>query len=93
MSSEVCALVTGDYRKYTQSAKHILTIFSSVVRALTLKLGKTLSHQIKWRFVKEPGKAKRLSWISHNPDLWPLFIHFKFPNLGVNEGLIFVEVE
>ena len=67
-----------------------LNTFSSVERALTLKLGKTLSHQIKVRFVREPGKAKQ---ISHNSDLWPLFIHFKFPNLGVNEGLIFVEVE
>ena len=63
------------------------------MKALTLKIGKTLSHQIKVRFVRGPGKAKRLSWISHNPDLQPLFIHFKFPNLGVDEGLIFVEVE
>jgi len=39
-----------------------------IVRAVTLQPGKALSHQIKTRFVRESGKAKGLSWISHNPD-------------------------
>ena len=30
--------------------------------------GKALSYQIKVRFVREPGKAKRPSWTSHSPD-------------------------
>ena len=62
------APITGHYRKY------ILTIFLHY-EILTLKPRKALSYQIKprfekkkMRFVREPGKAKQVSWTSHSPD-------------------------
>ena len=53
LSSKVVAPVTGDFRK------HILTIvFFFHCEILAQKPEKTLSYQIKVRFVRDPGKAK-----------------------------------
>ena len=52
---------------------------------LTLQSGKALTHQIKMRFVRDLGKAKQLSWISHSPDCLTAIVHpFLFPDLGVD---------
>ena len=62
--------VTGDLRKC------ILSIFLNC-EILTLQPGKALSYQIKMRLVREPGKAKWLSWTSHSPD-WFIAIIYPF---------------
>ena len=41
--------------------------FFFIVRLLTPQPGKALSYQMKVRFVRELGKAKWPSWISHSP--------------------------
>ena len=81
------APITGDCRTYV-----LTNFFFLHCEILTLKPEKSLSYQIKVNFVREPGKAKFLSWNSHSSDCLVykhLFIHFKFPD----EALIFVEAE
>ena len=58
---------------------------------LTQQPGKALLYQIKVRFVREPGKAKRQSWTSHSPDCL-VYSHFLFI-LNFLRGVHFVEAE
>ena len=39
-----------------------------IMRALTLQPGKAVTHQIEMKFVREPGKTRQPSWISHSTD-------------------------
>ena len=72
LSSKVGAPITGDCRKC------ILTFFFFFhCEMLTLQPGKALLYQIKVRFVRGPGKAKRPSWTSHSPD-WFIAIVYPF---------------
>ena len=70
LSSKMGVPITGDRRKC------ILTIFFHC-EILTLLPGKALSYQIKVRFAREPGKAKRPSWTSHSSDCL-VYSHFLF---------------
>ena len=54
-------LITGD------CGKHVLTIFSPLWDT-NPAARKSLSYQIKVRFVREPGKAKQPYWISQSPN-------------------------
>ena len=51
---QVAALIMGDCRKYIQVEDiFLIFFFPFIVTASTLQPGKTLSHQIKVRFVRE----------------------------------------